>query len=131
MFRCYRVLDNIGQKEVKDVLEKQYERCQKKDSSIAGDSYSEAEIVPVSEPIFLKKTDANYLEMKEKVTELQKLNQQSSIRVDMVISVLHANGYNKLISIADVVMLLKGLKVPSEKLFEDIKMILEWGISKH
>ena len=121
LVQAYRELDDIGTDVVKAVLASQVERCQKTTLAEKMDITAQ----PVTEEIFLRKEDAGYERMKERIEELRELKKKAPISVDMLHSFLLYRGYNHRISILDLLRVFKGKKVPSQRLFEDIMEIME------
>lgn len=76
--------------------------------------------------LFIDKSDADYYAMKEKCKELIMLKKNSFLRESEIRLLLAYNdGYNGKISIADLIMIFNGMKVPSQELYSHIYEILE------
>ena len=123
-----RSIDSIGKDTVINALEHQLHRCREK---VGRDDHEKNEVItltiePVSGPIFINKNHNQYLEIKEKIPELRKLKNKTYLTELEICRHLHLKGYNKKINIADLIMLFRGIKIPSPKLFDDIEMYLRF-----
>lgn len=82
----------------------------------------------VDEPskLFIDKNDADYYAMKEKCKELITLKKNSFLRESEIRLLLaYEDGYSGQLSIADLIMIFNGMKVPSQELYSHIYEILE------
>jgi len=122
----YRELDDIGKWTVSYNCKMQKERCN--DKQITEKTFEvEASASITKDMLFLKKTAPNYKEMKEKAKVLVDIKSKCPLTYDVIHAYMAMLGYNGLLSIKDLMLICKGLKVPSERLYSDYKRILEKG----
>lgn len=114
-----RGLDDLGKSVVICNLESQYNRC----ACLGIESKAEK---PSDEgSVFLTKKSDEYNEMKKKCRELEKLKKESHLsESDIRLLLVCDEGYDGKISIADLIMLFRGMKVPSLELYNDVYKIL-------
>jgi len=120
----FRVLDEIGQSVVLYNLEAQKKRCTENQLNINSRLLSTT-LELTNKDLFLDKTNLQYDSMKEKAKNLSKLKKTSFLSYETIFFNLCNRGYNGLICIADLVMIMHRVKVPSMKLYNDIEDILK------
>lgn len=79
------------------------------------------------EVLFLKTKDALFSECKNQITELKELKKETHMDVAFITQLLWYEGYNGKISIADVALIFANIKVPNQKLINDMKSVLMKG----
>lgn len=121
MISDYRKLDSIGRNVVTGNLKMQVQRC----SQTTSESILPCEDNKEKEKPFLSPKDPEYKVNREKIAELKSLKKKSFIDSGLLTEFLWQEGYNKKISIADIVLLFSGWKVPSDQLMNDITQILQ------
>ena len=122
----YRELDEIGKWTVSYNCRLQKERCNVK--QVSDDTIKEGVPLGITKDmLFLKKTDPLYKQMKEKTKLLIEIKSKCPLTYEVIQAYMAKIGYNGLLSIKDLMLVNRGLKVPSEKLYNDYKRILEKG----
>lgn len=126
-------MDEIGQSVVIYNLEAQKKRCAENHLDIDSELLSNTGVFTKKE-LFLEKTNVQYESMKEKTKNLSKLKKTSYLSYEAIFAALCNRGYNGLISIADLVMIMHRAKVPSAKLYDDIEVVLtnsQFGVGQN
>ena len=125
----FRLIDEIGQDVVISALENQVSRCKKSGiENVDEEGSVRLTAAPVNEPIFLTKNNEHYDEMKEKMKALKKKKKSTYLDASAICTFLHYMGYNFKINIVDIIMIFNGVKIPSQKLYDDIDKILQLSL---
>lgn len=117
LLQKYRRLDAPGRQVVDSNIDMQLERC------IIGNGDWETETAILSEPtideqVFLKVGDPEYEAMKGRYPELKEVRRNSYLPSNIILRLLWNKGFRDKISLFDVVLLERGVRIPSHKLYE-------------
>ena len=117
----YRGLDESGKAAVRDEINRQI--------SIAAhweQGYHAVTLLQIDKPIWLRKEDNDYQEMRVKQRELKKLREKSYKDIEEITKFLWSVGYTSEITRASVFGAIElGTRVPNRQLFSRIKAFLE------
>lgn len=115
MIQRYRRLTPFGKQVIDSNLGLQLEHCLI-DSCVPSKTVG---------PVFLKKGDPDYKIMKDRTLELKEYRRNSFLSTELILGILRGTGFDDEISLLDILMLEKGTKVPSRRLFDAYEEIMK------
>ena len=115
LIKRLRDIDDNGRSLIMTVINYEYHRCRTKPKADAFPPKTNDLL-----PLFLYKKNPDYNVMREKAKRLRSLKKDAEASIEGIARFLWTAGYGELISMSDVVSILRGAKVPSEKLYAHI-----------
>lgn len=119
LIKRLRDIDDNGRSLLMAVINHEYYRCRTKPNADAFPPKSDELL-----PLFLYKKDPSFDDAKEKAKTLRTLKKETGASVEVITRFLWMSGYSELLSMSDVVSILRGTKVPSPRLYDYIYAFL-------
>ena len=115
IIKKYRAIGDQGQSLIRTVLNHEYHRCTTISKEHAFPTMPDQLL-----PLYLCSNDPNYKEMQNKSRTLRKIKKDTGASIEGITRFLWMAGYSELISMSDVMSILRGTKVPSNELYRHI-----------
>lgn len=115
LIKRLRDIDDNGRSLIMTVINHEHHRCRAKPNSDTFPPKSDELL-----PLFLYKKDPGFDNAKEKAKTLRTIKKDTGASVEGITRFLWTAGYSELLSMSDVVSILRGAKVPSPRLYDYI-----------